>query len=136
MAHSMKELWKSIGKKDQKEILQEFFFDVLLNMDNLPEFMTENDSNDMIKEAVVYPLLEDEKFCMILDIETFAYRYWRLGGPNFWILIDFLKGLANRVRVGNAQMFERHCIENMKMWFDFNMQAVYLWLFQHQQVSF
>jgi len=127
----MEEYWKSLPIKNQEQILNDIFRHEVLNADNLPTFMTERDWIDLTEGASVHYMRFHQKYCVILDIEIFAYRYWMEESSNFRTLTHFLRGLVNNLRVGDLPLFERYATQNMDMWFDFNMEAVYLWLLQH-----
>jgi len=134
MNQCVEERWKSLDKNKQARILRDLIFSVVLNMDNLPECVTEDDWNDLIEDTNV----DDDSFngvhMMVVYIELFTYLYLNEGGPEVTILVNFLKSLVDKVRVGDHQLF-KGCIQfNTRMWFELNTQAVFLWLFQNQNV--
>jgi len=135
MAHLFEEHWRSLNRRDQKEVLKGIYCHVVSNLDSYPAFMTERDRNDLTSHAIMDCSSWRQKFWVHLDIEIFAYRYFYFTPecPNFPILVEFLQSLTNNIRVGDLQLFER-CdnTEYMRMYLDFNMQAVFLWMFHHE----
>jgi len=134
MAHLFEEHWRSLNRRDQKEVLKGIYCHVVSNLDSYPAFMTERDRNDLTSHAIMDCSSWRQKFWVHLDIEVFAYRYFYFTPecPNFAILVGFLESLENQVRVGDFQLFHNSSLQNMDMWFDVNMEAVYLWMSHHE----
>lgn len=131
MTELMKIKWQHLTEDDREELLKNIFFAELFDHQQLPRFMTEQDWSDMYKEAGASCISCNENYAVILYFETFAHRYWIPDIDIFWILVRFLKNQLAKVKVGKLNLFQSVSSENLKMWFYFNMEAVFLWMAQH-----
>lgn len=131
----MKRKWQNLNKVEQKQLLKDIFFNKLFDHQHLPAFMTEQDWSELFEGAKIdnIPIFSGHTYTIVLFLETFAYRYWIPDSNQFLILENFLKDSFALVRVENADLFEFCSLENSDMKFKFNMQAVFLYMFQQQQ---
>jgi len=135
MIYSAEETWQHLNTPERKRLLRHLFFTVLLSHDECPTFMTEEDWIDMHRQSKVHHLNHRRlsRFCIVLLMETFAYRYWTdVDSHNYFRLLSFLESDLARVTIGHFPLFQPVGVENERMWFYFNMDAVLAWMSIHQ----
>jgi len=71
----MESFWKSLCTDKQKTLLPHVFFNVVLNMDNLPECMTEADWNDLITDSVTENAKYNDTFSITVYLSKIHFRY-------------------------------------------------------------
>jgi len=129
--------WQLLRNRDRNRLLLELLFDVMLNDADWPEFMTQEDCNELRQNSTASAYLPvfpeyDEKCYAHLDLELLAIRYWVPDSNHFFTLIDFLQGPLAQVKVQNVYLFESINFKNLKIWVNFNMEAVFLWMSNRQ----
>jgi len=133
MTDAAKAKWQQLSEDEKETLLKKLFVNVLFNQTNLPEFMTDRDWSDLVQDTRICfePHQEpDYQFSAIVDLDDLAYKYGMLGCNQFAILHDYLTGHLTKVKLGPLDLFTGYAEQNEDMWFDFNLEAVYLWMSQ------
>jgi len=122
------------GERDK--LLRDLFFTALLTHVDCPAFMAEQDWESMYQDAGMYLITYHQQatFRVHIFLEPFADRYWTTGelDNTFFELVNWLRGLNTRIRIGQYYLFEHCKLDNMNLWFYFNMKAVFFWMSTQQ----
>jgi len=133
MTLSAKQVWQQLNKNERRHILCDLFYTVLLTHVECPTFMTPEDWKDMFEIADEGWIESDEPNIIRLALEVFVLRYWTNGKSNkFLQLVIFLRVSFADVTLGNHSLFQKCEVNNMTISFDFNMEAVFLWMSTQQ----
>ena len=129
MTYTVKDVWQHLlSQQEKQQLLKKLFLDVLFHLTNLPEFMTDRDWSDLVQEIKLdhsfHPA--NRQYSVFLNVEEFAYKHWVPGSDNYFIIYDFLKNHLANVKLGPVNLFDSCIEQNMRLWFDFNLEAVYL----------
>jgi len=118
--------WRFLSQEQKKEVLKELFLVVLLEQENLPPFIDDEDI-ELFRRCNVEFSPHFNSFSVVMNIEPFAYKYWfNEGDRRFLVLTDFLKDTVAEVRISHLKLFHDIVYEygNMRMHLKFNIDAV------------
>jgi hypothetical protein len=123
--------WLQLKKGQQKNCITSIFWHVVLNDDKRPAFMTEKDWTDLTQGArTAIHTYRGPTHYIILDLSAFAYCYWVPGCKNFFILADYFEHNLTKTKVKDVCLIQSVSVENMHMWVEINIQAIFLYMSQ------
>ena len=134
MTEAAKAKWQQLLDQEKRKLLKTLFINVLLNQTNLPEFMTDRDWSDLVQDTSIHFVRfrpTNGQFSVIVHIERFAYKYCVPGCKHFFTLYDYLHDHVANIQVDNLKLFVSCAEQNESVWFDFNLEAVYIWMSQN-----
>jgi len=136
MISSVERKWKQLPHGERDKLLRDLFFTALLTHVDCPAFMAEQDWENMYQDAGMYLITYHQQatFRVHIFLEPLADRYWTTGelDNTFFELVNWLRGLNTRIRIGQYYLFEHCKLDNMNLWFYFNMKAVFFWMSTQQ----
>lgn len=128
------EQWHQLNKIQQRRLLKDIFFDILMHDQNRPSFLTEQDWKDMTRHAVVNTrsYRRYTNHFLVIDLDRYAYRYANANNYKFWMLVDFFENCLPKAKIGKYCFIQSAGKQNLDMYLDINMQAVFFWLSQQE----
>lgn len=124
---SMKDKWLQLRLLKKHILLKKITLKVLLQHPNLPELITDNDWKDLIKHShVSNDYYKPNHYYIMLDMEGLAYRY----DAYFWTACRFFRDSFSQTKIGEHLFIQHASMENVNIYLDFNMQAVFHWMSQ------
>lgn len=116
--------WRDLSQEQKKLLLKELFLVVVLEQENLPAFLDDEDI-ELFRRCDIDIFPCHNTFSVVMSIEPFAYKYWwNEGDQRFFALTDFLKDTVAEEKIENLKLFHSIHYENMWMYLSFNIDAV------------
>jgi hypothetical protein len=128
------EQWYQLNKIQQRRLLEEILFSVIMSDKDRPSFLTEQEWRDMTQLTNVDTLSYRRytNHFLVIDLDRYAYRYANANNDKFWMLVDFFENSLPKAKIGNYCLIQSAGKQNLDMYLYINMQAVFFWLSQQE----